>query len=100
MKAASIGGATRFPKTRCSQTSQYYLRKIYENKVPKRKIRCGPLNVGRGDIMQLRELGQGQVWWHTPEQRVAAFTFRRYTFGLRLAVAQVDARPAMPISSR
>ena len=35
------------------------------------------------------------VWGHAPEQRVAAFTLRRYSFGLRLAIAQADARPAM-----
>ena len=33
---------------------------------------------------------------HTAEQRVAASTLRRYSFGLRLAIAQADARPAMP----
>ena len=42
----------------------------------------------------------GQVWGHTPEQRVAASTLRRYYFGLRLAIAQADARPAMPASFR
>ena len=34
-----------------------------------------------------------QVWGYTPKQRVAAFTLRRYSFGLRLAIAQADARP-------
>ena len=42
----------------------------------------------------------GQVWGHTPEQRVAASTSRRYSFGIRLAIAQTDARPAMPVSFR
>ena len=42
----------------------------------------------------------GQVWGHTPEQRVAASTLRRYSFGLRLAIAQADARPVMPASFR
>ena len=42
----------------------------------------------------------GQVWGHTSEQRVAASTLRRYSFGLRLAIAQADARPAMPASFR
>ena len=42
----------------------------------------------------------GQVWGHTPEQRVAASTLRRYSFGLPLAIAQADARPAMPVSFR
>ena len=42
----------------------------------------------------------GQVWGHTPEQRVAASTLRRYSFGLRLAIAQADARPVIPISFR
>ena len=32
------------------------------------------------------------------EQRVAASTLRRYFFGLRLAIAQADARPVMPMS--
>ena len=40
----------------------------------------------------------GQVWRYTPGQRVAASTLRRYSFGLRLAIAQVDARPVMSIS--
>ena len=42
----------------------------------------------------------GQVWRHTPEQRVAASTLRRYPLGLRLAIAQADARPDMPASLR
>ena len=42
----------------------------------------------------------GQMWEHKPDQRVAASTLRRYSFGLRLAIAQVDARPTMPISFR
>ena len=32
-----------------------------------------------------------------PEQRVAASTLRRYSFVLRLAIAQTDARPVMPV---
>ena len=35
----------------------------------------------------------GQVWGHTPEQRVAASTPRQYSLGFRLAIAQADARP-------
>ena len=46
------------------------------------------------------QVRSGQVWEHTPEQRVAASTLRRYSFGLRLAIAQADARPAMPASFR
>ena len=42
----------------------------------------------------------GQVWGHTPEQRVAASTLGRYSLGLRLAIAQADARTIMPISLR
>ena len=41
----------------------------------------------------------GQVWGHTPEQRVATSTLRRYSLSLRLAIAQADARPIMPVSS-
>ena len=37
--------------------------------------------------------GQVRCGRHTPEQRVAASTLRRYSFGLRLAIAQADARP-------
>ena len=44
--------------------------------------------------------GSGQVWGHTPEQRVAASTLRRYFYGLRLAIALADARPVMLISFR
>ena len=36
-----------------------------------------------------------QAWGHTPELRVAASTLRRYSFGLRLAIAQAVARPAL-----
>ena len=43
--------------------------------------------------------GSGQVWEYTLEQRVAASTWRRYSLGLRLAIAQADARPAAPKSS-
>ena len=32
--------------------------------------------------------------------RGAASTLRQYSFGLRLAIAQADARPTMPISFR
>ena len=42
----------------------------------------------------------GQVRGHTPEQRVAASTSRRYSFGLPLAIAQEDPRPAMPVFLR
>ena len=41
-----------------------------------------------------------QAWRHTPEQRVAASTLRRHSFGLRLTIAQADARPARPASFR
>ena len=53
-----------------------------------------------GSTEQDVELWAGQVWGHTPEQRVAASNLRRYFFGLRLAIAQADARPAMPVSFR
>ena len=42
----------------------------------------------------------GQVWGHTPEQRVAASTLRRYSFSLRLTIAQAVARPFMPLTLR
>ena len=46
-------------------------------------------------VGRLRLAGRpGQVLGHTPEQRVAASTLRRYSFRLRLAIAQADARPA------
>ena len=32
----------------------------------------------------------------TPEQHVVATTLRRYSSGLRTAIAQADARPARP----
>ena len=41
-----------------------------------------------------------QVWRHNPEQRVPTSNLRRYSFGLGLAIAQADARPAMPVSLR
>ena len=34
----------------------------------------------------------GLEWGQTPEQRFAAFTLRRYCFGLRLSIVQTDAR--------
>ena len=37
-----------------------------------------------------------QVWEHTLEQRVAASTLRRYSFGLRLAIAQAKVEPFFP----
>ena len=40
----------------------------------------------------------GHVWGCKPQQRVAASTSRRYCFGLRLAVAQADAHPCLPVS--
>ena len=40
-----------------------------------------------------------QVWEHTLEQRVAASTYRRYYFGLRLAIAQANARSPCPYPS-
>ena len=41
----------------------------------------------------------GQVWGHTPEQRVATSTLRRYFIGLRLTIAQADTRPPCPYPS-
>ena len=40
----------------------------------------------------------GQVWG--PEQRVAASTLKWYSLGLRLAIAQADARPDTPVFIR
>ena len=40
--------------------------------------------VAGGKILRKSELSQvrsGQVWWHTPKQRIAASTLRRYSFG-------------------
>ena len=51
-------------------------------------------------VLDIGQVRSGQVWEHTPEQRVAASILRRYSFGLRLAIAQADARPAMPASFR
>ena len=42
----------------------------------------------------------GRVWGHTPEQRDAASTLRRYSFCLRLTIAQAHARLVMPVSIR
>ena len=60
---------------------------------PLRRARCecvaGHRKLRRGSGARV----QVQVWGHTPEQRVAASTLRRYSFGLRLAIAQADARP-------
>ena len=47
-----------------------------------------------------KKVRSGQVWGYTPEQRVTASTLRRYSFGHRLAIAQADARPAMPVFFR
>ena len=40
------------------------------------------------------------IWGHTPEQRVAASTMRRYFFGFRLTIAQTVAYPVMLVSFR
>ena len=48
----------------------------------------------------MRCLWVRSVWGHTPEQRGAASTLRRYFFGLRLAIVQADARPTRPVSFR
>ena len=53
-----------------------------------------------GEFFRFHEIRSGKVWEHTPEERVAASTLPRYFFGLRLAIAQADARPAMPASFR
>ena len=63
----------------------------------KRVLTGSTVDTLHNDYEQVRS---GQVWWHTPEQRVAASTLRRYSLGLRLAIAQADARPAMPVSFR
>ena len=55
---------------------------------------------GEGWYIIVFQVRSGQVWGHTPEQRVAASTLRRYFSGLRLAIAQADARPVMLISFR
>ena len=54
----------------------------------------------RNLIVNFSYVGSGQIWGNTPEQRIAASTLRRYSFGLRPAIAQADARPVMPISFR
>ena len=53
----------------------------------------------RGDgICNICDRIARQVWRHTPEQRVAVSTLRRYSFGLRLTIAQADAGPSRPYS--
>ena len=37
---------------------------------------------------------------HMPEECVAESALRRFSFGLRLAIVQADAKPVMPISYR
>ena len=48
-------------------------------------------NPGPSEVL-LALFRSGQIWGHKPEQRVAAATLRRYSFGLCLAIAQTDAR--------
>ena len=55
------------------------------------------LKAGNRDLI-IRENVSGQVWGHTPEQRVATSILRRYSLGFRLAIAHADDRPAMPVS--
>ena len=59
-----------------------------------REIQNSETSVIQGHV----NVRSGQVWGHTPEQRVAASTLRRYSFGLRLAIVQADARPVTLIS--
>ena len=40
------------------------------------------------------QVRSGQIWGHSPEQRVAASALRRYCFGFRLTIAQADRRRA------
>ena len=47
----------------------------------------------RCHTVQLPPNRSGQVWGHTPEQRVAASTLRRYCFEIRLAIAHAEPRP-------
>ena len=47
---------------------------------------------------QVAPIRSGRLWGHTTEQPVAASILRRYSFSLRLAIAQADSRPAMPVS--
>ena len=49
-------------------------------------------------LFEQKNVRPGLVWGHTPEQRVAASTLRQYAFGLRLAIAQADARLLIPVS--
>ena len=42
--------------------------------------------------IRLQKQMSRQVWGHTPEQRVDAFTLQRYSFGLRLAIPLAMAR--------
>ena len=63
----------------------------------------------RGDRRETDELVDVRVCPHLVRSNqllgytsecVAASTSRRYSFGLRLAIAQADARPVIPISFR
>ena len=68
----------------------------FADSLRRRLVSDWSLFIGRVD----RRNQEAQVWGHTPEQRIAASTLRRYSFGLRLAIAQADARPVMPVSLR
>ena len=57
--------------------------------------------IGSRSVGRESELAQILVWEQPdPEGGNSSSTLRRYSFGLRLAIAQADARPVMPISFR
>ena len=95
-----------------------YLRKCVKSSFPSLNILRRHSGVSGGVVKILLEFGDApfgiercrqefpevrsgmRAYQIGPEQRVAASTLQRYTLGLRLTIAQADARPAMPVSFR
>ena len=94
-----------FPSQSNEASTLHYIRKR-----PGKKVGTDISSYGTEDYViivnfisfwpEIYQLRSGQVWGHTPEQRVASSTSPRYSLGLLLAIAQANARIAMLVLFR
>ena len=78
----------------CGVACNIRLKKLSIDPAP---VRC---NWMKCEYSTRRLVRSGQVWGLVPKERVTAYILRLYPFGFRLAIAQAEARPVMPISFR